>query len=85
MEKDERILLIKHKNNRGTLRSRNEGVLFSNGKYLIFLDPDDLLSYDILNICYNLAFNNNYEILRFNMYEGNGKITLNTLINNIIR
>ena len=107
MKKDERILLIKNKNNRGTLRSRNDAVLFSNGKYLIFLDPDDILSYDILSYnylsivffrkrksrkrawrlttCYNISESHNYEILRFNIYEGNGKIVLSSLINDIIK
>ena len=84
MEKEGRILLIKHKKNRGTLRSRNDGVFFSTGEYLIFLDPDDLLSFGILTTCYNIANKNDYEMLRFNIYEGNGKITLNILINNII-
>lgn len=84
MKKDERVLLIKNKNNRGTLRSRNDAVLFSNGKYLIFLDPDDILSYDILTTCYNISESRNYEILRFNIYEGNGKIVLSSLINDII-
>ena len=47
---DERIILIKNKKNKGTLKSRNEGVLKSNGKYLIFLDPDDLFSFNTLSL-----------------------------------
>ena len=39
---------MKHKKNRGTLKSRNDGALKANGKYLMFLDPDDLLSFYIL-------------------------------------
>ena len=46
---DERIILIKNKKNKGTLISRNNGALKSRGEYLIFPDPDDILSEDILN------------------------------------
>ena len=83
-KKDERIKLIKNKKNYGTLKSRNEGAFKANGKYLIFLDPDDLLSYNILILCYNLAEKYNYDIIRFNIYEGNEKINLDSLVNKII-
>ena len=81
---DERIVLIKHKKNKGTLKSRNEAVLKSKGKYLIFLDPDDLLSFYILILCYYEAEKNNYDIIRFNIYEGNEKINLDFIVNQII-
>ena len=81
---DERIKLIKNKKNYGTLKSRNEGALKANGKYLIFLDPDDLLSFYILILCYNLAEKYNYDIIRFNIYEGNEKINLDSFVNKII-
>jgi len=68
---DKRIILIKNKINRGTFISRNLGVLFSNGKYLIIPDPDDILSRNILNNCYKYAEKYNYEIIRFNRYKGN--------------
>ena len=45
---DERIKLIKHKKNKGTLISRNNGALKSVGEYLLFPDPDDMISNDIL-------------------------------------
>ena len=41
-EKDERIVLIKNKKNKGTLMSRIIGVFNSRGEYLIFPDPDDI-------------------------------------------
>ena len=81
---DERIKLIKNKKNYGTLKSRNEGALKANGKYLIFLDPDDLLSFYILILCYSLAEKYNYDIIRFNIYEGNEKINLDSFVNKII-
>ena len=81
---DERIVLLKHKKNKGTLKSRNEGALKAKGKYLIFLDPDDLLSFYILILCYNEAEKKNYDIIRFIIYEGNEKINLNFIVNQII-
>ena len=43
MRKDKRIILIKHKQNMGTLITRNDGVLNSNGEYILFVDPDDMI------------------------------------------
>ena len=82
-KEDERILLIKNKINKGTFRSRNYGVLISKGKYLIIPDPDDILSNDILNSCYNLAELNNYEIIRFNIYLGNNTIFFENIVNEL--
>ena len=68
-KEDKRILLLKNKKNKGTLISRNIGVLKAKGEYLILPDPDDILSQNILNICYHIATKNNYEMIRFNMYS----------------
>ena len=46
-KKDERIALIKNTNNKGTFISRNIGALYSNSKYLILPDPDDILDKNI--------------------------------------
>lgn len=40
------ILLLEHQKNKGTFAARATGVNGSNGKYVIFLDPDDILSKD---------------------------------------
>ena len=69
-EKDERIILIKNKKNKGTLISRNIGALNSRGEYLIFPDPDDILSKNIINYCYNFIRTYNFEMLRFNLFNG---------------
>jgi cellulose synthase/poly-beta-1,6-N-acetylglucosamine synthase-like glycosyltransferase len=63
---DERIILIKNKKNKGTFVTRNLGVLYAKGKYLIIPDPDDILNNNILTICYEYAEKYNYEIIRFN-------------------
>jgi glycosyltransferase involved in cell wall biosynthesis len=72
-KEDERIILIKHKKNKGTLISRNQGALKSTGEYLIFPDPDDILINDILNYSYNKAKYKNYDMIKFNLYNGNEK------------
>ena len=48
------------------------------------MDPDDIISFNILSICYNLTEKYNYEIIRFNVYEGNNKINLDFIVNKII-
>ena len=45
---DERILLIK---NNIKFASRNIGALYSNSKYIILPDPDDILGKNIINQC----------------------------------
>ena len=80
---DQRLIIIKNKKNKGTFISRNLGVLFSKGNYITLPDPDDILSKNILNICYKYAEKYNLEIIRFNMLTENGKITLSNIINNI--
>ena len=75
--KDERIVLIKNNFNRGTFISRNIGTLYSNSKYLILPDPDDILDKNIINICFKLSEKYNYELIRFNIY----KITENKAYN----
>ena len=81
---DKRIILIKHKKNKGTLISRNEGALLSKGEYLIFSDPDDILSNNILTICYEMAKKYNFDIIRYNLYKGNGRIKLDYIIYKLI-
>ena len=52
---DERIILLKNKKNKGTLISRNIGALKAKGEFLIFPDSDDILSHNILSLCYETA------------------------------
>ena len=82
-KKDERILLIKNKKNKGTFICRNLGVMKSRGEYLILPDPDDILSRDIIYISYKFAKKYNFEMLRFNIYLGKGKIFFKNIIKNL--
>ena len=75
-KEDGRIRLLKNRNNKGTLISRNEGILISKGKYLVIPDGDDILSENLLNKCFLIAEKYNYDMIRFNTYLGNRKIFL---------
>jgi len=50
------VKLIQNKNNHGFARAANQGVRYSRGKYVCFLNPDTLLSHDSLSTLLN-----NYE------------------------
>ena len=80
-KEDERIILIKNKQRRGTLISRNIGALKSKSEFLLFVDPDDLISKNILNYTYNLAKRFDYDLIRFNIYMGKYKLNLPEIVN----
>lgn len=51
--KDSRVRAI-HKSNGGLSDARNEGIQASNGKYLIFIDSDDVIDETLVGFLYNL-------------------------------
>ena len=69
-KEDERIILLKNKKNKGTLISRNIGVIKSKGEFIIIPDVDDIFSKNIIRLCYELAKKYNCEMIRFNVYQG---------------
>lgn len=64
-KEDQRIKIIKNKQNRGTLYTRSIGALASKGKFIMSLDNDDLFLNDIFNTCYNEAELKNLDIIEF--------------------
>jgi glycosyltransferase involved in cell wall biosynthesis len=83
-KEDKRIILIKHKTNKGTLISRNDGILKSKGEYLIIPDSDDILINNLLERTYKIVKENDYDLLRFNAYEGENKIFMNKIVKHLI-
>ena len=75
-EKDRRILLIKNKRNRGSLYSRYRGALYSKGKYIIFVDSDDIILKEGILNSYNYIKKKNLDMIEFNsVFELNDTTT----------
>lgn len=62
------ITIIKHSRNLGTLNSRIDAIVASKGRYLLSLDPDDKLIYDLLNVVHSYLLYQHYDILEFQYY-----------------
>ena len=69
-KKDKRINYLKNKENKGSFQSRNQGVLFSKGNYILIIDPDDLLLNDILIKAYEMIKYYNLDILQYYVLKG---------------
>ena len=82
---DKRIILLKNIKNKGTFITRNIGIIYAKAKYLIAPDPDDILSKNILSICYKYVERFNYDIIRFNMYIGKEKLNLHQIVNKLTK
>jgi len=62
---DKRIRYIKHKENKGPGGARNTGVKHAIGEYIWFIDSDDYISSESINILYNTAREKKLDILVF--------------------
>lgn len=70
---DRRIKIIKQENN-GVSYARNIGLDFAIGEYITFVDSDDFIENDMLEILYYEAVKNNCDIIMsgFNIINGSG-------------
>ena len=70
MKYDNRIILLTHKENKGTLMSRVDGVRYASGEYIILLDQDDMY-YDnlVLEKLYKKAKELNSDLIQFATLE----------------
>jgi len=67
---DNRIKLINHNINKGVYYSRVEAILFSKGKYIILMDPDDLyLNENLFQELYNYNIKYNLDIIEFTVFQ----------------
>jgi len=62
-EKDKRLHIIYNEKNKGQAISRNEGVEYSTGNYIFFLDADDYLNLDIIEKLLNKQNEKNYDVV----------------------
>ena len=68
-KEDPRIILIEHDANRGTIKTRTDGVKKAKGKYIASIDGDDaLLHKDILKNSLYIAEKGNLDIVEFLKY-----------------
>ena len=76
------INIINNKNKKGILYAISVGVLSSKGKYILILEPSNILTkQNILNDLYNLVSDGNTDILEFNLLINNQEtINSNKLI-----
>ena len=81
MKFDKRIIYLKNDINKRAFYSRYKGILNSKGKYILVVDPDDLLINNILIKAFGVAEKYNLDIVQFYIisgYDYNGKFFLNT-------
>ncbi|MBR1416984.1 MAG: glycosyltransferase family 2 protein [Bacilli bacterium] len=64
-KKDKRINLINQKN-LGTYMARYNGIKNSHGKYIMFIDADDYIRVDAIEILYNTISKEKCDVIRFN-------------------
>lgn len=66
-KKDSRVKII-HQKNQGSLQARRNGILQANGKYILFVDPDDFIAKDdSIEKIYNLIEKEKVDILQFSI------------------
>lgn len=66
---DERIKIIHNKENTHVGVSRNIGLEVANGEYIAFADHDDYCEINMYEVLYNLAVENDADIVFSDMYE----------------
>ena len=68
-EKDKRIKVIAQKN-QGLSMTRNNGLKVAAGEYVLFLDSDDYIHPQLLDICYTLVKKENADMVAFGFQNG---------------
>jgi hypothetical protein len=64
-QRDPRIVILRNGVNRGTAYSRARGALASEGKFIMFLDPDDEFMPNIVGKAQSVAANTSADIIHF--------------------
>jgi len=64
---DSRFLIINHESNKGLGGARNTGIESSKGQCIFFLDSDDLLPIDALDLLWNALVSSEYDMVIGNM------------------
>ena len=68
-QKDTRIKILTHKENKGPHVARKTGVLNASGDYMLFLDCDDTLQPHAIEVVYNTLCKNSVEMLEYGYHS----------------
>jgi len=77
-KKDDRIIII-DKENQGVSAARNDGIKNSTGMYITFVDSDDWLELDAIEILYKTLINEKVDVVRGNYYKDYNCDKLNSI------
>lgn len=66
--KDNRIVII-NKQNEGVSSARNEGINYSHGNYVCFVDSDDWLEHNAIETLYTTLLEQDVDVVRGNYYR----------------
>ncbi len=70
-QKDKRIVFVDLKQNIGIGLVRNEGLKIAKGKYVTFIDSDDWIANNYIEILYNTIEKYKYDVISPNFYSYN--------------
>ena len=62
---DDSRIQCHYQKNQGLSGARNTGMKFCKGEYVFFMDSDDIIEPDTLEICYHIARTNNADVCIF--------------------
>ena len=65
VNRDNRLKLLKHTENKGLCKTRKDAVEVATGKYILFLDSDDYLSLDTCEKLFAFMETGKYDFLQF--------------------
>lgn len=68
MKKDKRIIVV-NKKNTGVSDTRNVGIDIAKGKYIVFVDSDDVIDNNMIFSLYKIAIEKNVDVVRCNYRE----------------
>lgn len=62
------VQIIDHFQNRGLAAARNTGMAYAKGKYILHVDSDDWLEFDMISSMFNIAEKNEADIVTCDFY-----------------